>query len=409
MLSLEKNPIAKNQSQCNKIFNELLQSIILPLSQGSSELFHSNLLHYLAENEPVFFTSVLNGVGIDIQDYKSVRREYKHTDLSFFDVDIDENADERDIPNPILIVENKMKSLPTEDQAKNYKNKLFKTTKGNGDKKACLVFLLPFSDYAEKLSNYKVITYKSLGNMMIANIDKVNHNEFLRNLVNKYSEFVINLNDALDLMTAELDITNTKVGQYFDTNGIIIKKFHELRLSSIVWKLRMSFLGEELKKRLNNGNFKIFDTYKEFSDSSDLNRIYIGISISNAKPIVECFMYLNEEIEYFIQLDNGVYNHGIILKGSAGEAIKLIKDKAKKDKAKKELIGSVQNDFVKTIIDRLEISGPENKRKILSYNNMFYNHGDDVKEMTLSDVLDKIVEEVTNINTEYKYNKSNQL
>lgn len=388
------------------VFDDLHTSIILPLSQGGSELFHSNLLHHLAEKESRFFRSVLKGLGIDAARYVSVKREYRHTDLAFFDVDVDEYAEEgKPLPPPVFIIENKIKSLPTAKQVDTYISKLFPGMEDTTKKHKRLMFLLPFSRKYEAIPGYEVISYAQLGNNMAEHIDEID-DEFTRTFIKKYAEFVINFNIAIDQIT-EPDLNEVTVGDYFDHKNPEIQSFASIRLSSIAWKLRMAYLQKELRRRFEETGLKVCDNLDDYHQDASPDHILVGVSLSNAKPIVECFISLNEGFEYFIQLDNGVYNHGVILKYSTAEAIKLIKDKKQKDKKKREVIDSVQDQYLKKLIVDLGIGNTNNKGKLLSYNNMFYNHGDNVKKMTLGEVLDKIVNEIENLRTEYKKQTNN--
>lgn len=123
----------------------------------------------------------------------------------------------------------------------------------------------------------------------------------------------------------------------------------------------------------------------------------IGVSISNQKPILDCFMKLDPETEYFIQLDNGIYNHGVTIKSDEGEAIKL---KSKKDKevAKQKLLkNQAEGSKQAKLLSKLGIS----VENFLSYNNMFYCHGDDVRKETLDATLKKMAEEIEEVSKEF--------
>ncbi len=297
-----------------------------------------------------------------------------------------------------------MKSLPTKGQLEKYLSKLFPKSDAE-DRMTRMVLLLPFSTVPEHVNGYNVITYYELGNAMRANVSEID-DELLKKIVEKYAAFIINLSLVLDSLSKP-DLDATTVESYFDWKSPVIQNFIALRLTSIAWKLRMSVLVNELKSRLDDGTFKIYDSWDEYRKPTESTGILIGVSLSNNKPIVECFMMLDEETEYFIQLDHGVYNHGVTIKSEAGEAIKLKKSKKDKDVAKKELLenltdGTLQSNLLKELgID---------KEDFLSYNNMYYTHVEDkdkvISKMTLSEVLDKIAEEIKT--TYKKYHKNNQ-
>lgn len=155
----------------------------------------------------------------------------------------------------------------------------------------------------------------------------------------------------------------------------------------------MLVLSEELKIRLKGAGLEICRNPRQYNNSKSSKRILIGESISNRKPIVECFMPVDQETEFFIQLDNGNYNHGITIKTENGEAIKL-KPSGEKNSAKKDLLRSLPDDSLqKELLNKLSID----INNFHSYNNMFYSNKSGVMEMTLTDVVDKMADEIIDI------------
>lgn len=338
---------------------------------------------------------------IDLAGYKTVKREYKDTDISFFDVDFDKYKKENRNKNPlpVLIIENKMKSLPTKEQLEKYLEKLLPGVDSE-QRKERIVLLLPFSYILDDITDYTVVTYEQLGEEMRKNISYVD-DDFTRKLVEKYIAFIINIFKALDDCIAHPDLSTTTVKDYFNHEDQVMKNFYELRLSSIVWKLKMSILAERLKAVIKSKNeqLTICNSVKDYRDSTSPCRLYIGPSLANNKPIVDCFMMLDEETEFFIQFDYGFYNRGITIKSKKGEEIQLIKNKKSKDKAKSDLLKDLPPDGLQAkLLNHLGISND----KFRSYNNMFYITNDDVRsEETLECVIQKMAEEIIGIHKNY--------
>jgi len=102
-----------------KDFDVLKQSPLFMLSLSSKELFHSNFIAWLWEKYPAQTLSLFS----DIIDYEpkqtskvTVSREHKNIDLMISYNDVDGET--------VIIIENKVKSVPNEKQLKEYQEKL---------------------------------------------------------------------------------------------------------------------------------------------------------------------------------------------------------------------------------------------------------------------------------------------
>ena len=122
--------------------NDLGVEFMGHLSGANHELFHSNLLAFLAKYEPAYFRKIFS-LPDDFQyNLAKVYREKNKFDLSLV----------RDVPNPrkkgqfkeetVLVLENKFKSLPSEKQLKDYHKKATDTNKTVTDCHFILLSLL---------------------------------------------------------------------------------------------------------------------------------------------------------------------------------------------------------------------------------------------------------------------------
>ena len=136
----------------NKNYNS--SSLIDYLSGGNHELFHSNLLAFIAKYYPSYFKSIFNLGKMDY-DGVYVERESNNLDLSIT------NGDEY-----IFVLENKMKSLPDLDQLKRYDEKIEKQNKKTGTdcKKILLTFYEP--EESPEGSGWETVTYQQLSENM---------------------------------------------------------------------------------------------------------------------------------------------------------------------------------------------------------------------------------------------------
>lgn len=93
----------------------LKNSLLYQMSLGSKELFHSNVWAWLIEQDP----SVIAVFGIDpslISRVKRVGREEGNRDVSIY-LDDDKTG-------PVIVIENKLKSVPGREQLEKYQNAL---------------------------------------------------------------------------------------------------------------------------------------------------------------------------------------------------------------------------------------------------------------------------------------------
>ena len=152
-----------NKKEFDNCIGELKKSSMFYMSLGSKELFHSNFLHWLSIVDWGYFLEIMHELsgqtepfwweGFKSEDIQ-VRREDKNFDLSVWVFDSenmvnrkntkkdDEYGDSYSIKNgkqmkerwiPVLVLENKMKSLPYEEQLIDYVSKAFEIwRKGEG-------------------------------------------------------------------------------------------------------------------------------------------------------------------------------------------------------------------------------------------------------------------------------------
>ena len=94
----------------NESINYLEKSPIFASSLGSKELFHSNIWAYLIEQNTRYLNVFFKG--LDIENDPDVKKEVYREKLNM-DVIVEVESD-------VFVIENKIKSLPREDQLKDY-------------------------------------------------------------------------------------------------------------------------------------------------------------------------------------------------------------------------------------------------------------------------------------------------
>ena len=229
-------------SDFKKYTQKLRSSSMFYMSLGSKELFHSNFLQWLSVTDWKFFVKIMHTLsnqeeefwweGFD-QSIIEVRRESLNFDLSIWVLDNPNETDEKERWIPVLVLENKMKSLPYRKQLVDYvdkafdywrKGKLIKSEIDDAKKRKCwetshgitlivLSLLAPTDSddlqkpikksvqygrtYPQEISiefSWVCKTYNDLFNALKKDVYKpIGDSEFFNKILNDYSNFIINL------------------------------------------------------------------------------------------------------------------------------------------------------------------------------------------------------------------------
>lgn len=259
--------------------SKLIDSPMFNLSLSSKELFHSNFLAWLGNNPDTngFFTEVINELvfGLDLQpggDW-TVKREDKHFDLCIKDG----KGEAKD--NYLLIIENKVKSIPLKRQLDQYVKKDVRWK--DGHKKYLLLTLTEKFAHRTKIdkaittngspNNWIVKTYKDLASVM-RNKQKLVTKTNLRFFLEDYICFIENL-DALVRQWQDEE----KFAQKWDK----IPKLHDLhakiQFSRYCEKLKKEYFEERKKDKCSIFNDIIVYDDDDIPEDVKNDKIYIKV------------------------------------------------------------------------------------------------------------------------------------
>ena len=141
----------------------LKESLLYQMSLGSKELYHSNVWAWLIENDPKFIKVFFRDYDENIYEFESVSREYKDRDLTIW---FHKKEDAND--KYYYVIENKIKSLQSEDQLKKYTEDLsgYVLLQGvfTGIKNALNedTLTLPHKNAPEKTSSWEFLDYETI-------------------------------------------------------------------------------------------------------------------------------------------------------------------------------------------------------------------------------------------------------
>lgn len=338
---------------------------IFQLSLSSKELFHSNFLAWLAEDENtrcVFNKVMQTWLDDKNWEYKpnemEVKREYNHFDFCVCDkLSIDGN----DVTGSVQVVlENKFKSIAYKAQLVDYKDrtktlneegyknkyKAEEANKGNilprgwrdevehpNTKYILLTLADNFLDKDEILSlGWKIVTYAEYAKLLRTIIGELKDDEIKGNKA-FYVELIAQYCNFIEMFSEHINecLDNVKENNYWD----ILKNddFTAVRCNDIWQKVVMHKYAQELFKLTQEKipNTKIvFDDKDSWNDTSD-RPLMIRVAYFRNEALVELKYLLNNGVVFCVQQqgDNGL-SIGMVVKEE--ETIK--KSVRKQDKGK---------------------------------------------------------------------------
>lgn len=255
------------------------------MSLASKELFHSNFLYWLWKLDASNFRKLLDELsecddfGKLTPDSIEVKREYQHFDLCVV---------EKDKPhNVLLVIENKVKSIPYVEQLNQYSDKLPENCK-----KILLTLMQDFlgRDKVEDSSDWTIKNYYDLANAIENSYIETKHQIF----VNEYIKFIRNLHVLS---------TSWNPDSVLITQQEFYKDIKDLRLHDLFGKLFYSQVAAKLKEKLN-----------EEIDEKELSNISVSSSYSDrGGPLFDVTIrnLIDTETEFIIQVQGECYRHAV--------------------------------------------------------------------------------------------------
>ena len=252
---LTKRLVEENQN-INNILIELKESPLYNLSLSSKELFHSNFLSWLGNCSTTreFFAKVINQlfpeINLTTNGSWTVEREDKH-----FDLCIKENE------KHLLVIENKLKSIPDKNQLDEY------STKAKNEKTHfMLLTLVDKFPNNNNISPWKVKTYGDLANAMRNSLVDCNLDTYERALLDDYVLFITNLD---------------KLQQQWQNQTTFVPKCPTAfgRLADIYDKIRFSGYAIELKNKIGqiSNDIVVYDDSTKQQQVHSSNKLYIKV------------------------------------------------------------------------------------------------------------------------------------
>ena len=327
--------------QSIKDFNE---SPMFQLSLASKELFHSNVLAWLAMDSDTrdLFVSILQIFGVGAVEAKNivdgihseryiVLREYKNFDfcicenLKFLsgtsskEEELNENVDDKksSVGQILFLLENKFKSIPHEAQLKEYQEKAREQNK-KGHK--CHFVLLSLTDLAVGLNithtdgvgtfcitdassqtvTWHFASYKAYSDVVLNHAPLANH--YKDNVVQDYAKWV---NVFCDYITKETLLSKILAKPWISI--FVNKDLADIRLNDIWQKLIAYLIIYEFCSQNPGYSYVVNTKAQDFITTHPVAQIHVGAGFSRGTGLAEVKVHFGSDCLFGIQIQNGSY------------------------------------------------------------------------------------------------------
>lgn len=310
----------------DEIIKNLEQSPMFNLSLSSKELFHSNFLYWLWKSDSNLFLQLIDKLSNSSDFYQNyannlsqieVRREYKHFDLCII-------RKEKNKEEILLILENKVKSIPYKEQLDRYKNEVKNITT---DKTKYVLLSLsekfPDRQSIEDEKIWSIVNYTTLAQHIRTLYCK--NNNCQNYIISDYCEYIKLLQNLIKIWESEWQKNKTLL---LNSSDKYYEKAYDLRIHDLYGKYLYSQISENLRNEIKTNKFKKNNTELQFEESADVNnknRTYLKLQnydiycevaygYTNSAPLIHVGLWKGDKINcyrYVVQIQNGQYRHAI--------------------------------------------------------------------------------------------------
>ena len=299
-----------------KVIESLKKSPLFNLSLSSKELFHSNFLYWLAQNYPSevgeLFLKYTRDKSTDSKILK-VYREKENIDLffSYF------NGQE-------ILIENKVKSVPYQDQLKRYSQK-------NNKNRNYILLSLSEPMFFEKKSELKIgdalwhyLSYSELKDMLTSLTNKLN-DTYHKSILNDYLNFIEGLIEIDEL--CQLKIKDKYNFHSIESNNIG-KSLVDIRLHDFYLKKKYEILAYLVYRKLKDSYKFLLGFGEPLNWESEDYEIFTGYGMSRSLGLMDVKYKLSKNLVLGIQLQGEHYR--MFVEDNNSQIAKKIKEQLDK-------------------------------------------------------------------------------
>ncbi len=293
---------------------ELNKNPMFRLSLGSKELFHSNFLAFLWDQNPKAFLELLNDLchnSIQVEDLfrkePTLDREKENFDICLHHK---EGKGEKEIYD--IIIENKVKSIPYKEQLEDYENKV---KQHHNTTTYILLTLADNFPNANNIKGWTIVSYETLAEKLELKMNIFSSsNQQIQKYIEDYIYFIKQLTPLKDKILEDLK-NNGPYHQQEDINT-----FHKYKLSDLYIKLRGAYFIGLIKDKLEstykkNGVDVEYFTSSKFEErrrggSGEKTMIWLHSGMNRGKSTVTASINpANSENLYELQIEGDQYRH----------------------------------------------------------------------------------------------------
>lgn len=307
---------------------ELKKSPMFNLSLSSKELFHSNMLAWIAEDEDTkdLFVKILELFGVeetkaqDIadkirKDEYMVLREYKNFDLCICEKEPASNTVKGYKEGQILLVlENKFKSIPYKAQLEKYQQKAYELNKSEENLHFVLLSLtqnayeFDFNTNPFKVENcdWHYVSYEKYAELLL-NDSSVK--DFKAQVIQDYANYIKEFSSYLNQKLSQF-----KTGDSWTKTLAPNDDLKPIRMDDIWQKLIANLILIELCKAGKekgllpfNKDYSVGTKTENFVELEDKSVVHVGAGLSRASGLVEIKINIGGDCVFGVQIQGGLY------------------------------------------------------------------------------------------------------
>lgn len=273
---------------------QLQKSPMFQLSLSSKELFHSNFLYWIGLEFPDMFKHVVAQLFLhsaaklphlcEWPKGFNLKREHKHFDLCVTD----------DHGTVLLVIENKVKSIPNKIQLDNY-------YKNSISARHLLLSLSTNFPESEEIKNWAIANYQELACSLSEYVG--NRVGYEYDIIRDYISYIINFHYLVE----EWSKMAKNVNSLFRPER---EEFEELRMNDFYTKFYFYQILLQITKEFNNDvkfNWRhIFGTDNKSTPPSK-SILYVNSGLTNSNGFLEVKVKIESDIAVLIQIQGEQY------------------------------------------------------------------------------------------------------
>lgn len=349
----------------DKNISSLEKSPLFHFSLHAKELFHSNFLEWIARDSELnhLFKAIMKIFGVaEMAEGFEVLRERQNLDL------IVKDSGEK----WYAVIENKVKSVPSKEQLKEYTDKIEKHS-GDDSESVKKILLTLADDQPALAEGWRHFTYSDIIPILEDALPQV-ENSYKKAIISDYIAMVKGLTGIVN------DIDVSDECKYLFTP---CEKIEKLRIGDMIDKYRASRIARSITSKYN---------------------LTCKSGYTNKQSLIEFFREIND-MSIGVQIQGSQYRHCFIDKSGQKESDLVSKSNGFLCAARKEFRSKMLQQFPDVFCAK-EVKG-EQKRSFCSYvgkdgKTFWYQYVTIKPEATIAQVIECVVKDAEYLMTKYK-------